>query len=65
MGSKTATPDLLTTSDLPETCANGIGLTLGCHMGLNLADTFVANPNPAEQAACSTGARPSSTTRAS
>ena len=50
-GSKTATPDLLTTSDLPDDLANGIGLTLGCHMGLNLADTFVANPNPAEQAA--------------
>ena len=50
-GSKTATPDLLTTEDLPDDLANGIGLTLGCHMGLNLADTFVGNPNPAEQAA--------------
>jgi hypothetical protein len=49
--SRNPAPVPLTTADLPADLANGIGLTIGCHAGLNLSDTFVANPNPAEQAA--------------
>jgi uncharacterized delta-60 repeat protein len=49
--SKTATPDVLSTADLPADLKNGVMLTLGCHAGLNLSDTYIANPNAGEQAA--------------
>jgi uncharacterized delta-60 repeat protein len=48
--SKTATPDVLSTADLPADLQNGVLLTLGCHTGLNVSDTYIANPNSAEQA---------------
>ena len=49
--SGTTTPDVLSTADLPSDLSNGVVFTLGCHAGLNVADTYVANPNPQEQAA--------------
>ncbi|MEY2452234.1 MAG: hypothetical protein QOD92_1808, partial [Acidimicrobiaceae bacterium] len=49
--SRTATPDVLSTADLPANLQNGVMLTLGCHMGLSVSDTYIANPNSAEQAA--------------
>ena len=42
---------MLSTADLPADLSNGVVFTLGCHAGLNVADTYIANPNLHEQAA--------------
>jgi uncharacterized delta-60 repeat protein len=49
--SRTLSPNILSTADLPADLSNGVMLTLGCHTGLNVSDTFIANPNAQEQAA--------------
>ncbi len=49
--SGTTTPDVLSTADLPTDLSNGVVFTLGCHAGLNVADTYIANPDAQEQAA--------------
>ena len=41
---------LLTTADLPANLTGGVLFTIGCHAGLSVADTFVANPSAAVQA---------------
>ena len=46
----TTSPNVLSTADLPSDLSNGVVFTLGCHAGLNVADTYIANPNAEEQA---------------
>ncbi len=38
---------LLTSADLPADLTGGVLFTIGCHAGLNVADTFVASPTEA------------------
>ncbi len=38
---------LLTSADLPADLTGGVLFTIGCHAGLNVADTFVADPTEA------------------
>ena len=43
--------DLLTTADLPASLSGGVLFTIGCHAGLNVADTFVASATEAARKA--------------
>jgi uncharacterized delta-60 repeat protein len=42
---------LLTTTDLPASLTNGVLFTIGCHAGLNVADTFIASASEAARQA--------------